>query len=136
MGLVMARAKWFHNLTAATPLRTATRSVLAERIRAVKHFLRLVANRPREYPEHVHQLRVGTRRLAAALSVLKPCLDHELQRRLRRATRRLRRAAGTVRDLDVQRQMLAKRLPASVPARTVPPELRRLLDQRRDEAHE
>ena len=116
----MAIAKWFPELTRATPLRVAARTVLQARAAGVEHYLKSVKRRPGADPEDVHQLRVATRRLAAALSIFKPCLDRRARRRLRRATRNLRRAAGAVRDRDVQQTLLnerfnhAERLPASV----------------------
>jgi CHAD domain-containing protein len=105
----MATAKWFPKLAPTTPLRTAARTVLAARAEGVEHFLRLVKQRPGRDPEHVHQLRVATRRLAAALSIFKLCLDRQAHRRLRRAAKQLRRAAGAARDFDVQRSLLATR---------------------------
>ena len=127
----MAKSKWFSDLTAATPQQTAAQRVLTARVRTVEHHLERVAVRLGEAPEDVHQLRVATRRLTAGLAVFKPVLDSRLRRRVRRAARRLRRAAGAVRDLDVQRGMLEDRLKlhADIPA-AVAKSLLRKLDRR------
>jgi CHAD domain-containing protein len=51
--------------------------------------------------EHVHQLRVGTRRAGAALWIFKAFLPDKAHRAAKKALRRLRRAAGEARDWDV-----------------------------------
>ncbi len=102
----MARSKWFPSLTSDSPQTRAAAVVLRARAATVEFYLRRLGARPGKNPEDIHQLRVATRRLVAALSVFKPLLDPSLQRKLRRCARRLRRLAGDVRDLDVQRMML------------------------------
>lgn len=54
-----------------------------------------------ECDEHIHQLRVSSRRLEAALNCFGGLLSEKLQRRVRKHVRRIRRAAGRIRDLDV-----------------------------------
>ena len=103
-------SKWFLTLTAATPVRAAARTVLAARAATVEHYLERVASGLGQNPEDVHQLRVATRRMTAGLSVFKSAVTPQLHRRLRRALRRLRRAAGAVRDLDVQRLLADEQL--------------------------
>jgi CHAD domain-containing protein len=116
----MPIAKWFPELTRATPLRVAARTVLQARAAGVEHYLQQIKRTTGPDSEDVHQLRVATRRLATALSIFKSCLDRRTRRRLRRETRTLRRAAGAVRDWDVQQSLLkerfndAERLPANV----------------------
>jgi CHAD domain-containing protein len=51
--------------------------------------------------EAIHQARVTTRRLKAALDLLKPVLGAEGRRGLAKTLRRLRRSLGPLRDLDV-----------------------------------
>jgi CHAD domain-containing protein len=58
------------------------------------------AARPDADPEHVHQIRVGLRRLGVAISLFAPYLGAGRQRRLVRRARRLRRELGATRDLD------------------------------------
>ena len=106
----MVTAKWFPKLTPTTLLPVAARTVLGARCDVVERRLQNLKSRSVRDPEDVHQLRVSTRRLAAALSIFKACLDPESHRRLRRAARKLRRAAGAARDFDVQRELLTGRL--------------------------
>jgi CHAD domain-containing protein len=115
----MAKAKWFRDLTVQTPLPIAMRRVLGSRTRTVQRYLDRVASRPSEDPEDVHQLRVAARRLVAALSVFKSRLEPRARRGVRRAARRLRQLAGSVRDLDVLLAMVEQRvtwLPGGAPA--------------------
>jgi CHAD domain-containing protein len=67
----------------------------------VVHFLRLAANHADETPEHVHQLRVYTRRSLAALSMYSEVLALDEAKWFRKWLRRIRKAAGEARDLDV-----------------------------------
>ncbi|MFV2067634.1 MAG: CHAD domain-containing protein [Pirellulales bacterium] len=80
----------------------AGRKLLARRIKRVGKYLRLAATRPEEDVEYVHQLRVATRRAMAALDGFEPLLPppHHLHP-IRSVLKRLRKAAGTARDLDV-----------------------------------
>ena len=52
-------------------------------------------------PETVHQLRVNTRRSLSALSVFGGLLDPQEAKWMRKQLRRIRKAAGAARDLDV-----------------------------------
>lgn len=54
-------------------------------------------------PEGVHDMRVASRRLRAALGVFRPWLDKRQVQQSLRALRRLTRALGRVRELDVLR---------------------------------
>jgi triphosphatase len=113
----------------------------AEAARAVLRFyLRAFA---REAPgaragevEPVHQLRVATRRMRAALRLFAPVLPPAMVARTRRDLRVLGRSIGAVRDLDVLAQAVASR------SRRLDPELREALDpleqtirERRKAAH-
>ncbi len=70
------------------------------RLGAVLRWLKQVRRFPDE-PRHVHQLRVWCRRADAALDFFAPLLPARRAKRLRSRVKRLRRAAGEVRDLDV-----------------------------------
>jgi len=54
-----------------------------------------------EQPKAVHRLRIATRRADAGLRLFEPLLPPRRTERLRRRIRKLRRAAGQVRDVDV-----------------------------------
>jgi CHAD domain-containing protein len=97
----VAQGKWLNDLTPTTPLADAARHVLTVRLEVVRDCLPPALDRPDEDPEHVHQLRVATRRAGAALRIFAPCLPEKAFRSARKALRRLRRAAGAARDWDV-----------------------------------
>jgi CHAD domain-containing protein len=97
----MADGKWIEGLTPAMPVAEAAKVVLAARFAVVRNFLPLAAEKPQEDVEYVHQLRVGTRRAAAALRVFEDALPRKLLKATKRTLRRLRRAAGDARDWDV-----------------------------------
>jgi CHAD domain-containing protein len=97
----MAEGKWIEGLTATMPVSAAAHKVLSIRLAVVRHYLPLAVERAEDDIEHVHQLRVSTRRAGAALRVFREVLPNRPRRRVRRLLRRLRRAAGQARDWDV-----------------------------------
>jgi CHAD domain-containing protein len=97
----MADGKWIPDLEATTPLADAARHVLTVRLEAVRDYLPLALHRSDKDPEHVHQLRVATRRAAAALDIFTCCLPDKVHKAARRQLRQIRRAAGEARDWDV-----------------------------------
>jgi CHAD domain-containing protein len=97
----MADGKWIPDLHAETPLCDAARRVLTVRLEVVRDRLPGALCEPDKDPEHVHQLRVGTRRAAAALDIFACCLPNKASRTARKHLRRVRRAAGAARDWDV-----------------------------------
>src|SRR5439155_26358979 len=106
-GLIMRDGKWIPDLTVNTPPEEAAQKVLAARLHVVRHFLPLAVDSPDEDIEHVHQLRVGTRRAAAALRIFAECLSEKRTRKLRKRIKQIRRAAGAARDWDVFQNALA-----------------------------
>src|SRR5262245_53297140 len=97
----MADGKWIEGLEPGMAVADATRRVLAERFEIVCRYLPLAMHQPDADSEHVHRLRVGTRRAGAALRIFRAWLPDRARRRARRALRDLRRAAGDARDWDV-----------------------------------
>jgi CHAD domain-containing protein len=63
-----------------------------------------------EDSEHVHQLRVSTRRAAAALRLFADCLPERIHKKTRKSLKALRQSAGEARDWDVFLEMLQSRL--------------------------
>lgn len=61
-----------------------------------------------DQPEHVHQLRVATRRTLAAVEAFHPLIPAKRREWFAKRLRRLRRAAGEARDLDVLTSRLAE----------------------------
>lgn len=97
----MADGKWIEGLTPGMSVADAAKATLVARFAVVRHFLPLAAEKSQEDVEYVHQLRVGTRRAAAALRVFADALPRKLLKATKRTLRRLRRAAGDARDWDV-----------------------------------
>jgi CHAD domain-containing protein len=97
----MAEGKWITELSASTPLADAARRVLTVRLAVVHEYLPLAMREADKDPEHVHQLRVSTRRAAAALEIFTKCLPDKDYKRARKTLKRIRRAAGEARDWDV-----------------------------------
>src|SRR5262245_30174294 len=105
----MADGKWIQGLLPETPLHDAARHVLAVRLQVVADYFPRAVHKAEEDPEHVHQLRVGTRRADAALRLFRACLPGKACRRARKRLRAIRRAAGEARDWDVFLLELADR---------------------------
>ncbi len=105
----MAGGKWIAGLTADTPVADAARRVLTVRLEAVRDRLPPALHEADDDPEHVHQLRVATRRARAALDIFADCLPPKAYKRAKKELRGLRRAAGEARDWDVFLQTLGER---------------------------
>jgi CHAD domain-containing protein len=89
------------------PIADVAQHALENRLRSVRHFLPLAADRPKEDVEYVHRLRVATRRAAAALRAFEDMASKPRTREIERALRKARQAAGAARDLDVLAARLA-----------------------------
>lgn len=94
-------SKWVHAALADDPVHVVAAHTLAVRVAAVQHYLPLAAQRAEENVEYVHQLRVATRRCVAALRLYRKILPKAPRKRLCRALKSVRQAAGRARDLDV-----------------------------------
>jgi CHAD domain-containing protein len=77
------------------------RAVLEARLKAVWHWLPLAAHHGAEDVEHVHQLRIATRRAVQAVRIFAGLLPAEAAERLRGQLRRVRLAADAARNWDV-----------------------------------
>lgn len=106
-------------LDADTPRTDGLRRVLMARLADLLRLLRLLPPPPEsdgaDAAEAVHDARVASRRLRAALS-LYPFAPRPLRRQARDAVAALGRALGGVRDLDVIAAWLTDRLPDAGPA--------------------
>lgn len=80
---------------------------LDKRFRDVLRWYRPAVRRPKKDTERVHQLRVASRRAVAALEFFAGTLPEKRTRKLVKVLKKVRRAAGDARDLDVMRQRLA-----------------------------
>lgn len=99
----MHDGKWIDDLNPTTPLAEAARLVLSTRLGVVGRCLAPALHKSHEDIEHVHQLRVATRRARAALDIFMDCLSQEAYATGKKHLRRIRRAAGAARDWDVFR---------------------------------
>jgi CHAD domain-containing protein len=83
------------------PVQHAAERLLGKGLRRVEKTSRRASESGREEPEAVHQLRVSTRRAAAALRLFGPWLDAKPAKKARRTLSALRRGAGVARAADV-----------------------------------
>ena len=100
-------SKWIKGTKPNEPLRKVARRALHARLETVWYFANLAAKKPEENIEHVHQLRVAVRRARAVLQIFDDLLPKQRSRWINKTLRRLRRAAGDARDLDVLGERLA-----------------------------
>ena len=77
------------------------RRALSSRLQRVCHYLSLAVREPATETENVHQLRVFSRRAAAALEIFEDWLPPRRGRWVAKQVKKIRRAAGEARDLDV-----------------------------------
>src|SRR3954452_6464358 len=98
--------KWVDGLGTDTTVSDASRCSLVVRLAVVAHTLPLAAHLSEHDIEHVHRLRVATRRAAAALKLYRDWLPQKSARWFKKRLRQIRRAAGEARDLDVLIQKL------------------------------
>jgi CHAD domain-containing protein len=97
----MAERKWIDDLRPAMSIAEAARLALRARLEAVRDALPPAVHEAARDPEHVHRLRVSTRRADAALRIFQCTLSGKSFKRARRRLRRIRKAAGAARDWDV-----------------------------------
>lgn len=106
----MAEGKWIDGLEDDTPATDAARHVLDVRLHAVRDHLPRALFEAEQDIEHIHRLRVATRRAGAALRIFKDFLPKKLHQRMAGDLRLVRRAAGEARDWDVFTGSLGERL--------------------------
>lgn len=103
-------SKWIEGIAPDGGVREAARLSLEARLATVFRLLPLAAERADEDVEHVHRLRVATRRATAALRLYADWLPRGTMRWLKKRLRKIRRAAGDARDLDVLAERLRREL--------------------------
>jgi CHAD domain-containing protein len=102
--------KWLDDLKAPMPLVDAAQRVLEVRLGVVRDGLPQAMFEADKDVEHVHQLRVATRRAGAALRIFRLCLPEKDFKKVRRRLKRLRQACAAARDWDVFLANLGPRL--------------------------
>lgn len=103
--------KWINGVDADDRLTVLAACSLYERLPAVWKQLGRAARHPEEDVEHVHRLRVASRRAVATLELFDDLLPRRRTRKLLRRLKKLRHAAGDARDLDVYLANLKKWAP-------------------------
>jgi CHAD domain-containing protein len=101
-------SKWITAIDPSASVDAAARVSLEARLTAVAHHLPLAAYHTEQDSEHVHRLRVSTRRAAAALDLYRDWLPRKRARWIEKRLKKIRRAAGQARDLDVLAERLAR----------------------------
>jgi CHAD domain-containing protein len=93
--------KWIAAIGPDCSVCEAVRRSLEARLATVAHYLPLAAYHAAQDIEHVHRLRVGTRRAMAVLQLYQEYLARKPARWVKKRLKKVRRAAGEARDLDV-----------------------------------
>lgn len=104
----MRKAKWIPGAAPTARVSEAAREALRARLRTVSYYLPLAANKSDRDVEYVHQLRVSTRRAVALVRIFRPLLAEKDAEWLDRKLKKIRRAAGEARDLDVLGRRIAE----------------------------
>jgi CHAD domain-containing protein len=102
--------KWIEGIAADADVAEAARISLGERLTAVAYWLPAAAYAADEDLEHVHRLRVSTRRAMAAWRLFRNWLPRKRARRVKKWLKEIREAAGEARDLDVMAERMKRQL--------------------------
>jgi CHAD domain-containing protein len=100
--------KWVQGVSPDDRTTDVAVRTLQARLAAIQHYLPLAAEQAEEDVGHVHQLRVWTRRAAAALKLYARLLPRRRTAWMKKHLKRLRRAANDARDCDVLARRLAE----------------------------
>ena len=90
------------------PVSWLARRTIERRLERVVRLFPKAAKHPERDVEYVHGLRVAIRRATAALQMFSLCLPRSQYTQVRSQLRRIRRAAGPARDLDVLEERLSR----------------------------
>jgi CHAD domain-containing protein len=104
------KRKWITIDSPHEPVTRVACRALENRLLAVWDYLPLAAKKADEDSEHVHQLRVSSRRAMAAVETFECFLPSRRTEWFKKQLRRVRRTAGDARDFDVLADRLAKTL--------------------------
>jgi CHAD domain-containing protein len=100
--------KWIEGIDPEEHVGAAAARILENRLGAVLHYLPLAAEKAEEEVEHVHQLRVWTRRATAALLLYEELIPRRRFEWTKKQLRLVRHAANEARDCDVLLQRMQK----------------------------
>jgi CHAD domain-containing protein len=93
--------KWIPGVSLHDRASDVAAGTLRFRLAAVQHYLPLAADKSDEDAEYVHELRVATRRMTAALRLYADMLPRRRTARMQTILKQIRRTAGDARDYDV-----------------------------------
>ncbi len=130
---MVPKSKWIRGIAPEQPVSAAARVVWEARLATFLGFLPLAAKHHEQDVEYVHQLRVSSRRLGAAIEFFREVLPPNRTKRLKKKIRHVRRAAGDARDLDVLLEHLSDYV-GSEEAKKEKNLIRKFLRKRRSEA--
>lgn len=99
--------KWEPGVTAASKVRPLARRALAARLERVAKNLKRAAKESEDQADNIHKLRTWCRRAAAAVELFRPLLPKKEGKWFARQLKKVRQAAGDVRDLDVMLEQVA-----------------------------
>ncbi len=111
------QSKWIVGTNPGQKVTQAARLVLCQRLSVTQEYIRLAAKHAEADVDLVHQLRISTRRSQAALQIFADLLPQIGCEQITKHLRKLRRAAGMVRDVDVLVLRLGHRAETSSDAR-------------------
>jgi CHAD domain-containing protein len=94
-------SKWIEGFGPDSDARALALAALENRLSAVSYWLPAAAYCAEHDVEHVHHLRVSTRRALAALKLFRDWLPPKRAGRVKNQLKKVRQAAGEARDLDV-----------------------------------
>lgn len=100
--------KWIENLHPEGSVARAARRSLKLRLGAVRDLLKLACSSGANESEVIHQVRVAARRAAAAIELYADFLPAHRTEWIARRLKKLRKAAGPPRDLDVMSELFGK----------------------------
>jgi CHAD domain-containing protein len=100
--------KWVPGVSAADRISDVAARTLPGRLGTVLYYLPLAAEKSEEEIEHVHQLRIWTRRARAALRLYEELIPRRRCLWMQKQLKRIRRAANDARDCDVLIERLKK----------------------------
>ena len=131
---MVSKSKWIEIHSPDEPASKVAGRAVDRRLELVWRHLPPAAREADEQIEHVHQLRVSSRRAKAALDIFDEFLPAARKFWFLKQLKRIRRAAGVARDLDV----FGMRLLSSCPDHLAEPcaALRKRVRQQRQEAQE
>lgn len=104
---MVRNGKWIDETLPEERVSAAAREALTARLEPVDYYLHQAALKADRDSEHVHQLRVATRRAMATLRIYRDLLPPKRTRWLEKQLKRIRESAGEARDCDVLAQRLS-----------------------------